>query len=120
METDVAEQKSEIPEVKDNKASSADQNTKIVNLQDIKAKKQQPPIDLNSYGASAGICSKKKKNIFRREKINLFTDIEDEEKSFRKKHKKNSRNWRTLHQKKMHVPLRVNYAKIFVPCSYVP
>ena len=79
METDVAEQKSEIPEVKDNKASSADQNTKIVNLQDIKAKKQQPPIDLNHMEQVPEYVPKKKKNIFRREKINLFTDIEDEE-----------------------------------------
>ena len=118
METDVAEQKSEIPEVKDNKASSADQNTKIVNLQDIKAKKQQPPIDLNHMEQVPEYVPKKKKNIFRKSICSLISKMK--RKSFRKKHKKNSRNWRTLHQKKMHVPLRVNYAKIFVPCSYVP
>ncbi|MEI3551311.1 MAG: hypothetical protein V8Q17_01595 [Acutalibacteraceae bacterium] len=79
MKTDAVEQKSEVPEVEDNKTSSADQNTKIVNLQDIKAKKQQPPIDLNHMEQVPEYVPKKKKNIFRREKINLFTDIEDEE-----------------------------------------
>ena len=79
METDAVEQKSATPEVKDNKTSSADQNTKIVNLQDIKAKKQQPAIDLNHMEQVPEYVPKKKKNIFRREKINLFTDIEDEE-----------------------------------------
>ncbi len=79
METDAVEQKSATPEVKDNKTSSADQKTKIVNLQDIKAKKQQPPIDLNHMEQVPEYVPKKKKNIFRREKINLFTDIEDEE-----------------------------------------
>lgn len=79
METDAVEQKSATPEVKDNKTSSADQNTKIVNLQDIKAKKQQPAIDLNHMEQVPEYVPKKKKNIFRREKINLFTDIKDEE-----------------------------------------
>lgn len=79
METDAVEQKSATPEVEDNKTSSADQKTKIVNLQDIKAKKQQPPIDLNHMEQVPEYVPKKKKNIFRREKINLFTDIEDEE-----------------------------------------
>lgn len=79
MKTDAVEQTSESPEVKDDKTSSADQNTKIVNLQDIKAKKQQPPIDLNHMEQVPEYVPKKKKNIFRREKINLFTDIEDEE-----------------------------------------
>lgn len=79
METDAVEQKSATPEVKDNKTSSADQNTKIVNLQDIKAKKQQPAINLNHMEQVPEYVPKKKKNIFRREKINLFTDIEDEE-----------------------------------------
>lgn len=79
METDAVEQKSATPEVKGNKTSSADQNTKIVNLQDIKAKKQQPAIDLNHMEQVPEYVPKKKKNIFRREKINLFTDIEDEE-----------------------------------------
>ena len=79
VKTDVVEQKPEASEVKDNETSSTGQNTKIVNLQDIKAKKQQPAIDLNHMEPVPEYVPKKKKRIFRKEKINLFTDIEDEE-----------------------------------------
>ena len=79
VKTDAVEQKLENSEVEDNKTSAAGQNTKIVNLQDIKAKKQQPAINLNHMEQVPEYVPKKKKNIFRREKINLFTDIEDEE-----------------------------------------
>ena len=120
METDVAEQKSEIPEVKDNKASSADQNTKIVNLQDIKAKKQQPPIDLNHMEQVPEYVPKKKKTYSEEKKSICSLISKMKRKSFGRSTRRTAGIGGLYIKKKMHVPLRVNYAKIFVPCSYVP
>ena len=67
VKTDVVEQKPEASEVKDNETSSTGQNTKIVNLQDIKAKKQQPAIDLN-HMEPVPICSQKEKAYIQKRK----------------------------------------------------
>ena len=53
----------------------------------------------------------KKKNIFRREKINLFTDIEDEEEIIPEEAQEEQPELEDFTSKEDNVPLRVNYAK---------
>ena len=79
MNADSVDRKSEESQVSDDTTSNIVKDTKIVNFQDIKAKKQQSAIDLNDMEQVPEYVPKKKKRLFGKEKINLFTDIEDEE-----------------------------------------